>query len=92
MKKLNCKHGLEKKQELEARKIRRVLIGKKEDENDAVKNRIKNLYNAFVFSNHKTIYVFYNYMQKNDVVLFSAFERIGGITKLSSYISENEIL
>lgn len=89
MKKFNCKEGLDKRQELEARKLRRILIGEKEDENYELENRVKNIYKSF--KKEEPIEHFYIYIMKKDIALFSAFERTGKIESLYKFMSEKGI-
>ena len=91
MKKINCKNNLFKRQELEARKIRKVLIGAEEDVGNKIENRIKDLYDSFKLGcknigEQKKIYFFYEFVMRWDIVIYSAFQRIGGFAAFSKYV------
>lgn len=91
MRKVNCKNNLFPRQELEARKIRRILIGEVEDTDNKVRKRIENLYKDFKFGyidkiRQKDISLFYGFVMRWDIEVYSAFERVGGVSVFSEYV------
>ena len=76
MKKINCKHGLERKQEIQARRLKeKISTGNYEE----IFDRLKELYNEY---KNQISGSFYDYIKENDIVIYSAFERAGGAAKL----------
>lgn len=75
MKKINCKHGLERKQEIQARRLKEKICAGNYEE---VCDKLKELYNEY---KKQISGSFYNYLKEKDVVIYSAFERAGGIMK-----------
>ena len=87
MKKINCKHGLSHKEEIQARRLRVMLSASKS--NHELTERIHELYEEFK-TNRKGS--FYDYIKENDVVLYSAFERAGGIAFMYNYLEKYGII
>ena len=87
MKKINCKHGLVPKEEIQARRLR-VIISNGES-NDELRGRIEKLHNDFKMNLRGS---FYDYIKENDVVLHSAFERAGGIVQMYNYLEKYGII
>lgn len=83
MKKINCKHGLDKKQEIEARRLKNVLLSKSSSEEQKLRIRICNLFREYVKARNINLY---DYMKVNDIVLYSAVERAGGIKSLYEFM------
>lgn len=77
MKKINCKHGLNPKEEIQARRLRVTIESAKV--NSELRERIGGLYKEFK-KNAKGS--FYDYIKENDVILYSALERSGGIARM----------
>ena len=78
MKKINCKNGLDHKQEIEARRLRKAL----EENSKVIEERLCKLYKNYGLT--KTSGGFYTYIKENDIILYSAFERAGGVYQLNS--------
>lgn len=68
IKNINCKHGLDKKQELEARRIRKNLEAREPE-------TVKQYHDIFVEHKEKGEGTFEEYLMKKDIVLYSAYER-----------------
>ena len=68
IKHINCKHGLDKNQELEARRIRTKL--------EARDNETLKVYNK-LYMEHKEVGKgsFEEFLKEKDIVLYSAYER-----------------
>lgn len=76
MKKINCKHGLGPMDEIKARRLRQNI----EDGNYALlKERVTALHKEYSQNLGRS---FYDYIREKDPVLYSAFERAGGIADL----------
>lgn len=86
MRKINCKHGLSPKEEIEARRIKtNVLAGNEE----VFKDRIVKLFDVYKV---KMYGGFYEYILNNDRVLYSVIERIGGIKQMYYYLDKYNLL
>ncbi len=88
MKKLNCKHGLNRYQELEARKLRKILVEEDKEKEYIIKEKLEALYVQFKQNQCSN---FFRFIKDTDVSLFSALERIGGISKLYYYLEKYSI-
>lgn len=78
--KRNCKHGLDEKQEIQARRIKDILIDKvdKPEKKEEYIAKLKKLYNE-CFQQNKDIVegeeFFIGYLKEKDIVLYSAYIR-----------------
>ena len=89
MKKINCKHELNRKQEIEARRFRRVILEDvSEERKEQLLKRVLDLYHSFIQSGEDSLY---KYVKKNDIVVYSAFQRVGGMEALYRFISKFQI-
>jgi len=86
MKKINCKHGLSPKEEIEARRLKENIMN---GDGDIFKERFVVLYNKY---NIKMDGGFYAYILKYDKILYSVFERIGGIKQMYYYLEKYNLL
>lgn len=86
MKKINCKHGLTPKEEIEARRLKDSALGENEE---IFKERFIKLYKGYVKNIEGG---FYEYILNNDKIVYSVFERIGGIKKLYIYLNKYNLL
>ena len=75
-KKINCKDGLDKKQEIEARRLRVKL---EQGEQEAI-SRYHNLYVAWYYSKVPN---FADFLKEQDIIFYSAYARITDKTKLT---------
>lgn len=89
MKKINCKHGLDRKQEIEARRFKNVIIGKTTEREDLLNKRLSRMFEEFIQTKNDS---WYNYIKVNDIVIYSAFERAGGLEKLYQFMEKHNIL
>ena len=86
MKKINCKHGLNPKEEIEARRLKKDIL---EGYGEKFKERIIDLFNLYKVDMEGG---FYAYIFENDKILYSVFERIGGIKQMYLYLEEYDLL
>lgn len=86
MKKINCKHGLTSKEEIEARRLKSNIL---EGDGKIFEERFVSLYNTYKKQMNGG---FYEYILKNDKVMYSAFERIGGIRRMYYYLSKYKLI
>lgn len=86
MKKINCKHGLTNKEEIEARRLKKDVL---EGDGKIFEERFVNLYNTY---KKRMDGGFYEYILKNDKVLYSMFERIGGIRSMYYYLGKYKLI
>lgn len=75
-KKINCKHGLDRMQELEARKIKRKLL----DKDEATKKLIMQKY--LLWQSNKCGVSFLYWLKNDNIIIFSALMRIENWQKL----------
>ena len=91
MKKINCKHELNRKQEIEARRFRKVIL--EEDVSSEwvmqLLQRVTSLYYSFIQSGKDSLYKF---VKENDIVVYSAFQRVGGMEALYHFVSKSQIV
>ncbi|MBQ8043784.1 MAG: hypothetical protein IJ272_06520 [Clostridia bacterium] len=73
-KKINCKHGLDKKQEIEARRLR-VKLEQGDEETLAKYHKI---YVAWYYSKEPN---FADFLKRQDIIFYSAYARITDKTK-----------
>ncbi len=79
VKKINCKDGLDRKQEIQARRIKEILL-KKEEDNEYLK-KLKDIYNDIsedlneILDLYDKNQYFRMYLRKVDIVLYSAYVR-----------------
>ena len=85
MKKFNCKHGLNPKEEIAARRLKDAI----RENSMEVEQRIFKLYKTYALTYSKDD--FYTYIKEHDSILYSAFERIGGIYELRSVMRKIEL-
>ena len=86
LEKINCKHGLSPKEEIEVRRLKRSVL----DGNEEVfKERIIELYKTYIINMNGG---FYEYILKNDKILYSVFERIGGIKEMYCYLNKYDLI
>ena len=71
LKKINCKHGLERRQEIEARLLRRRLEQDPVDEETFLK--VKEYFKEYKKSGKQT---FFDFLKKKDIVMYSAMLRL----------------
>lgn len=90
MKKINCKHGLDGKQEIEARRFRSVIMEETMEKETILKNRVQKLVNEFVGQSLSPSFIMY--LKENDIVVYSAFIRAGGLRTLYNYMLKNRIV
>lgn len=90
MKKINCKHELNRKQEIEARRFRKVILEEDiaSEREKQLLQRVTSLYYSFVQSGKNS---FYKHVKENDIVVYSAFQRVGGMETLYRFISKFQI-
>lgn len=86
MKTINCKHGLNNSQELQARELRKNIL---EGDYECIKERVLSLYAEY---KKKILGSFYEYIKEKDIVLYSAFERAGGIKNLYDCLEQFELI
>lgn len=84
--KMNCKHGLDRKQEIQARRLRQKI---EEGNYGDLKERLFDLYSKYGL---KICGSFYDYIKENDLVLYSAFERIGGIATMYDCLEQCRLI
>ena len=89
MKKINCKHGLTHKEEIEARRLKKNALG--EDEM-VFKERFIKAYKAYKAYSKNMESGFYEYLLNNDKVVYSVLERIGGIRVMYVYLNKYNLL
>lgn len=82
MKKINCRHGLGPKEEIQARRLKDKIL---QEDKTVIEERINPLYKSFSVKINGS---FYEYVKKNDIVLYSAFERAGGIIKMYYFMGK----
>lgn len=90
MRKINCKHGLDRKQEIEARRFRSVIMEETTERKEMLNERLQNLLNEFIQNNKMPSYIMY--LKENDIVIYSAFMRAGGLRTLYDYMRKNHIV
>jgi len=86
MKKIHCKHGLNAKEEIQARRLKTSVL---EGEERYFEERLKKVFNVYKTKRNES---FYEYILNNDKVLYSVFERIGGIKKMYYYLEKYNLL
>lgn len=86
MRKINCKQGLTPKEELEVRRLKRNALGENEE---LFRERLVKIYNEYIKNMEGG---FYQYLLNNDKVVYSVFERIGGIKKMYFYLNKYNLL
>lgn len=86
MKKINCKHGLSHKEEIEARRLKKNALGENEE---IFKERLEKVYKQYSKNMEGG---FYEYLLNNDKVVYSVFERIGGIREMYVYLNKYNLL
>ena len=77
-KKRNCKHGLDEKQEIQARRIKDVLIGEKTEKKEEYHEKLRDIYHQWCKeNNYKGLNdtYFAEYLKEKDIVLYSAYVR-----------------
>ena len=79
-------YGLNPNEEIEARRIKTNIL---EGDEEIFKKRIIDLFNIY---NIKMDGGFYKYILNNDKVLYSVFERIGGIKQMYYYLDKYNLL
>lgn len=86
VKKINCKHGLTYKEEIEARRLKRNALG---DNEEIFKERLLKVYTEYSKNMNGGLY---EYLLKNDKVIYSVFERLGGIRQMYVYLNKYNLL
>lgn len=86
MNKINCKQGLNPKEEIEARRLKDKIV---EEDKDVVVSRLLKLYKNYGKSISGSFYL--DYIKEKDIILYSAFERAGGIIQMYHFAEECEI-
>ena len=89
MKKINFKHGLDRKQEIEARRFKDVLVGRSHNEEKILSERAHKI--IFEFANSEYVHL-KDYIKHNDVVVYSAIERAGGIKIFLEFVRKQKII
>lgn len=69
VKKINCKHGLDKKGEIEARKVKRKIIEREAE----VIQRVRKLFEGYKNSKMPS---FEDYLKRADQIYYSALKRL----------------
>lgn len=90
MRKINCKHGLDRKQEIEARRFRSVIMEETTAKKEILNKRLQSLINGFVEQSKAPSFIMY--LKENDIVVYSAFMRAGGVRVLYDYMTKNRIV
>lgn len=83
MKKMNCKHGLGRKEEIQARRLKDKIL---EEDIEVIGKRLVELYKSYGQPISGTFY--FDYIKEKDLVLYSAFERTGGIIQMYYFAEE----
>lgn len=95
MKKINCKHGLNPKEEISARRMKRVIDGSSTDKEQELIIKIKEIYDFFTVNNPKhtkNLVQLYNFIEEYDKVVYSAFERVEGYISFAKYVFKNNLI
>lgn len=93
MKKINCKDGLVNRQELDARKLRNILIRNDPAEINEIKKRLDIINEAYEKQfKEKALrnYSFFFLLIRDDPALYSAFKRFGNFQIVWEYIKSQK--